>query len=115
MSRRPGRVYFIEAIGLDLVKIGWTAGEVRTRLKALQCASPVELQVCGAMHGTLYQERGFHRRYRALRVRGEWFRLSPELLTFIRENASCGLLMGSSSASPGQNTADSTPPDSEKE
>jgi len=87
-ARRRGEeksvVYCIEASGLDVIKIGWTVN-LNSRLRALQCASPVELAVVASFEGTRSDEQSLHRRFAGDRVRpgGEWFRASSELLAFI--------------------------------
>ena len=87
-ARRRGEqksvVYCIEATGLAVIKIGWTVN-LGYRLRALRCASPVELKLVGSFEGSRSDEQGLHRRFAGDRVRpgGEWFRASSELLTFI--------------------------------
>lgn len=79
-----GRVYFIEAEGLGLVKIGYSKSGVEGRLQSLQCASPVPLRILATVEGTLQCERALHGHYRNLRVQGEWFRLEDPLAFFIK-------------------------------
>lgn len=76
-------VYFIEAVGVGLVKIGFTDGDPTTRLKQLQTGSPHPLRLKGAVTGDARQERAFHDRFKHLREGGEWFRLTMELEVFI--------------------------------
>jgi hypothetical protein len=77
-------IYFIEAVGLDRVKIGYTSGEsVERRLLALKTASPVPLKVVGVIEGTQKQERRLHRKYAAHRVCGEWFTVTGELKAYL--------------------------------
>lgn len=80
-----GLVYFIEAIGLSRVKIGWTrTNGLKSRLSALQTFSPVELRVLGTYPGFMTTERAEHRRWAHLRSHGEWFELTNELIEHIR-------------------------------
>ena len=76
-------IYFIQA-GTE-VKIG-TAIDVRKRVKLLQTGNAYNLRVLGVMAGGLEQERALHDGFAYLRVRGEWFRLSDEILYFVEAN-----------------------------
>ena len=76
------KVYFIEAVGLDLVKIGF-ARDVAQRLTDLQCGSPVALRLLGTIPGGLGMELFFHKDLAEYRVRGEWFALSDRLKKYI--------------------------------
>lgn len=77
-SRTRSRVYFIEAVGLGLVKIGYTA-DLTERLRKLAPGCPAPLRLLGTVPGGLEIERHYHERLAACRTRGEWFRLSPAL------------------------------------
>lgn len=71
----PGCIHFVEAEGMDRVKIGWTSGDPQKRLRQLQIGSPVKLRLMGTAQGTIRDERELHRRLAASRVEGlsEWF------------------------------------------
>jgi hypothetical protein len=71
-------VYFICARELDLVKIGYAYNPLN-RFNHLRTFSPVELTLEGAIPGGYGKEREFHKRFALARVRGEWFKLSPNL------------------------------------
>jgi hypothetical protein len=71
-------VYFLEAVGLDRVKIGWT-NKLKRRLGGLQTASPVRLKLLAALPGSRKDEVAFHRKYKAFRLHGEWFQLTKRL------------------------------------
>lgn len=73
-------VYFARAG--DWVKIGHT-DDVATRISDLQTACPLTIRVLAIAPGGRAQEREFHRRLRAHRERGEWYRLCPELIAII--------------------------------
>jgi hypothetical protein len=75
-------VYFVR--GGDAVKIGRT-GNLAARLKALATASAVPLEVLAALPGGRDLEVQLHRRWQHLRLKGEWFRATPDLLADIRE------------------------------
>lgn len=85
-SAREGFVYFIEAVGLGRVKIG-LAADVKKRCSQLQVASPTTLALLGVV-GTDDVRRlevDLHRRFSALRDRGEWFRLTKSLRATIAD------------------------------
>lgn len=71
-------VYFIEAVGLNRVKIG-IANDPRKRLATLQVGSPVELRLLSVLKVDLAPEweRDFHKRFAQHRLHGEWFELAP--------------------------------------
>ena len=86
LARMPARgravVYFIEAVGLERVKIGWT-NCLSDRLKTLATASPVELFVLHWSDGVQDMERRIQKHFASKRVRNEWFALDDELRDFI--------------------------------
>jgi hypothetical protein len=69
-------VYFIEAVGVDLVKIGH-ARSVAVRLRVLRPASPVALRLMRETDGGPQEARGLHERFAEHRVHDEWFHLPP--------------------------------------
>lgn len=69
-------VYFLEAVGLNLVKIGST-NRVTSRFVALQAACPVEVRMLKVTKGRRRDEVALHKRFAEHRVRFEWFRLAP--------------------------------------
>lgn len=72
-------IYFAHAVGTDLVKIGFTAGEPAKRLKELQTGCPQRLELLAAIEGTEADEGRWHRDFATDRSKGEWFRLSAQL------------------------------------
>lgn len=76
-------IYFVQ--NNTVVKIGFTTNIV-ARLRGLQTATHRPCRVLGVMDGTLADEQKLHRRFKAYRVRGEWFDFSSEIETFIAEN-----------------------------
>jgi hypothetical protein len=76
MSYTSGEVvYFVEAVGLDAVKIGW-ASDLGMRLKGLRTGCPAPLRVLRVIRGGHALELAMHERFKAHRTSGEWFRLS---------------------------------------
>jgi hypothetical protein len=82
---RRGYVYFIKLHGPEpCVKIGVTVG-LDKRLAVLQWQSPYELELVGGVWSdACYRlERELHERFKDCRLRGEWFRLTPEIQEFV--------------------------------
>lgn len=73
-------VYFVQAEETGAIKIGST-GDVSKRIAALRTASPCRLDFLGA--SAALDERECHRRFAPIRLGGEWFASTPELLDFI--------------------------------
>lgn len=74
----PGWIYFARARGTDLVKVGFTTGDIAGRLKSLQTGCPYELLLEAYAPGAMDDERGLHDAFAPRRVHLEWFRLSAE-------------------------------------
>jgi hypothetical protein len=74
-AARKSVVYFVEAEGLDLVKIGFTTN-LRERLKAYRCECPVPIDLCFTVPGGRAEEKALHFRFRHAWRKGEWFQLS---------------------------------------
>lgn len=76
-------IYFIESQGL--VKIGFSL-KPELRVSKVQSDSPYACKLVGVMDGTRAEELEIQAKFEHLRVRGEWFTLSPELRRFIEKN-----------------------------
>lgn len=70
--------YLIE--GADRYKIGRTWADPDKRLAALQIGSPVTLLLVAYFRHHPAIERKLHNEFDSLRVHGEWFVKSPEIL-----------------------------------
>lgn len=81
-QRESQGLVYIAGAGPDTVKIGFTTN-VRSRLKGLSTGSPTEIEVLAVFPGTMADERELHQRFAKDHLRGEWFRLSPEITEFI--------------------------------
>jgi Meiotically up-regulated gene 113 len=79
-DREPARVYFLRDGGC--IKIG-TSTNVYARVSSGQTMNPRELVLIGSVPGDQRLEADLHRRFDSLRVRGEWFVATAELLAFI--------------------------------
>ncbi len=78
-------VYFIHEAGSGLIKIGYTE-RLGARLTQLRTPTPHRLTVLLTIPGAREMEGAMHRRFAALRERGEWFRAGAELLSFIEHH-----------------------------
>lgn len=74
---QQGEIYFIRDPGRG-IKIGF-ATTVAKRFAAIQVCSPVALELLGHISGSPHVERFLHQKLDEHRVRGEWFRDTPEI------------------------------------
>ena len=75
-----GLVYFVEAVGTDRVKIGWTKDDgLEQRLATLQTGCPYPLRAVATYPGLMFHEHQEHSAFRDDWVHGEWFVRSPNL------------------------------------
>lgn len=88
MSGTPQFVYFAQAH--SLVKIGLSSNP-KLRLQALRTACPYPIRVLRVVDGGRgvaegrEAERVYHETFAAQHAHGEWFHVSPELLSFVAE------------------------------
>lgn len=82
--------YFIKCN--NCVKIGTTT-DIKSRIKQIQTNNPYKLEILltiplpnikGLI--SLLSERKLHKKFNKYRIRGEWFKLSEEILEFIKKN-----------------------------
>lgn len=78
------RVYFIQSERGGPIKIG-RAINPEQRLKQCQTGSPERLVLLAVISGGRDLERSLHARFAASRLRGEWFKPTPELIALIGE------------------------------
>lgn len=76
-------VYIFWPTARPFVKIGH-AENIWRRLGETQTYSPDHIKVLSIIEGGESLERELHRRFERYRVRGEWFKLSPEIKKFTR-------------------------------
>lgn len=78
-------IYFVQEAWSDKspIKIGFSGGDVRNRVSHLQSASPAPLCLLAAVDGSQQDEQKEHRRWKHLRLHGEWFRADAELVEYI--------------------------------
>jgi hypothetical protein len=77
-------IYFIQTTAY--IKIGLAKDPIK-RLASFQIASPKKLHLVGLIEGRSWTEAKLHRQFADIRVRGEWFRATPELRQWIDEHA----------------------------
>lgn len=81
---RGGCVYVVGMVEMDgYVKVGWSTALEERRLIELQTGNPFKMYVIGQMPGTDVDEEIAHEELKASRWRGEWFRRTPEVESFI--------------------------------
>lgn len=73
-------IYFVRAGDDGPVKIG-ISHNVTRRVAGMQTASAVPLFLLRVIDGSNAVEREMHHRFAPLRIRGEWFSYSAEMLT----------------------------------
>ena len=78
---RHHRVYFIRAGEGGPVKVGFST-DVQQRLRELQTASPHQLTLEAAVMGTPAVEAWFHHELRRWHIRGEWFDLDEDRVSY---------------------------------
>ena len=76
----PSQVYFIRCG--EAVKIGRSVKPYE-RIAALSGANHQKMELLATMDGGGKEEKAMHRKFAASRIKGEWFRYSPELAKFI--------------------------------
>jgi hypothetical protein len=76
-------IYFVQAG--DFVKIGQSK-EWKQRLRFLQTGMPHEITPILVFADRPVLEKKLHSRFKADRVRGEWFRLSQQIIDYIGKN-----------------------------
>ena len=80
-QRADPLVYFIQSATSE-IKIGM-AIDVQARLKGLQTAHPVKLELLAFTIGGREQEKAYHATFADHRLHGEWFTPHPDILTEI--------------------------------
>jgi len=76
-------VYFIEAVGLDKIKIG-VSDNPENRVQQLATGSAVTLRLKAKMSGDALTEREMHKKFQHLQVDREWFYAAKELKDFMQ-------------------------------
>ena len=74
-------LYFIREDGTEFVKIG-IARCATVRLAGIQVHNPRRLYIAREIEGDVFEEKAAHSKFDHLRVRGEWFTFSEEMMTW---------------------------------
>ena len=77
-------LYFIQAGEDGPIKIG-ISQDAKRRLSGLQTAHHEELRLLGSIPGGRRAEEFMHQLFVAQKLRGEWFKSDPVLLSFIED------------------------------
>ena len=77
-------VYFIEARGLQMVKIG-RSGDVARRMKEVARLSPVPLRLLVGIPGGSDVETKIHHRFSDAHSHGEWYFATPSLRKYVAD------------------------------
>lgn len=80
---RKGLIYYIACSETKRLKIGFTAGAVEKRLRALQTGSAGELVLIAVHPGDPEDEKFLHFHFQKQRLHGEWFEMSEEMFEHI--------------------------------
>lgn len=75
-------VYFMYSAGR--IKIGYS-GSIRSRHRGLRNAGPFQPIVLLVIKGTEALEKKLHRQFAKDRLHGEWFAISNDMLTYLRQ------------------------------
>lgn len=76
-------VYFLHAMGTDLVKVGWTRS-LPHRIRSLSTGCPHKLRLLAIIPGSIEQELELHRSLAPYRKNGEWFELTHPVREWLR-------------------------------
>lgn len=82
-KKYPGFIYFIQGENGGPIKIGFTEN-ISKRLKGLQTGHCDNLVVLATFPGKMQNEKDLHSKYGEIRLRGEWFKPTEELIKYIK-------------------------------
>jgi hypothetical protein len=77
-------IYFIETQGH--VKIGYS-NDPQRRFNNLTVGCPTKCTLIAVIEGDMADEKDIHERFKANRIRGEWFEFTPEINAFMAKRA----------------------------
>lgn len=80
------KIYFLT--DGNYIKIGYTAQDIKKRIRQLNTGSAHKIHLLGWIQGDKQTEKELHKRFSNDRVRvsGEWFAPTQNLIQFINEN-----------------------------
>lgn len=77
-------IYFIQQGKDGPIKIG-KSDAPQQRLEQLQTANPYQLNFLGGASDYTYNETDIHKKFKHLRLKGEWFKPEKELFDFMNK------------------------------
>ncbi|MGL6342712.1 MAG: GIY-YIG nuclease family protein [Waterburya sp.] len=80
---RHGFIYLLETE--EFYKIGFSSVSGESRIKALQTGNPLKISFVSEFAAQANVEKEIHQKFRAFRVKGEWFRKNTRILKFFRQ------------------------------
>jgi hypothetical protein len=72
-------VYLVGNRKNKTLKIGFST-QVKKRIEGLQVSSPYQLELISKVQGTMALEKKLHKEFSHLRISGEWFKWSDEII-----------------------------------
>lgn len=78
-----GYTYFVVAHDVNMVKIGFSAYSIGSRLDTLQTGSPVKLELVCVIEGPRSLEKDLHQRFAEDRSHLEWFHLTEQIQAYM--------------------------------
>ncbi len=80
-----GLIYFVTCLNSPSypVKIGYSSTSAEARMINIQIGNPNLLNVIATQPGSIADEARLHTRFAHLRIRGEWFARSQEMMDYI--------------------------------
>lgn len=79
---RPSVVYFAQAGTDGPIKIGFSKS-FKQRIASIEASTFEPIRILAVVNGGINRERALHRRFRADRIKSEWFRPSTALMAYI--------------------------------
>lgn len=76
---KPGKVYLIGSKAAGILKIGFTT-DIKKRFQDLQQNNPYDLEILKVKKGSLDTERILLKKFKHLKLRGEWFKWDNEII-----------------------------------
>ncbi|EGJ31224.1 MULTISPECIES: GIY-YIG nuclease family protein [Moorena] len=81
-EENPARLYFILDKGRNAIRIGYTTNP-NGNIRGLETKSVKTLELIKIIPGSAKMETEFHRKFQHLRISGEWFDATPEVMRYI--------------------------------
>lgn len=88
-SLPSGSIYVLADGAHERFKIGFTANSVSNRVRQIETASGLKLDLLTFFDGSAEEERAIHKQFAKLREEGEWFRAHSDLTDWINSVTAC--------------------------